>query len=186
MDRERAILNAAADAFHEKGFHGVGVDEIGKRAGLSGPSLYRHFSGKDEILATLLNEALDELLTATIPVHGDPAKDLDRALRHHIGYALEHRQLVNIYQRDGRSLSGPWLRPFNRRRNQYTARWEELLRHCYPEAADRVPAVTQATLGTIFSIADWPQRTADFPGAAETLHDLVTEGLHGLAGRASS
>jgi AcrR family transcriptional regulator len=181
VDRERSILEAAADAFHEKGFHGVGVDEIGKRAGLSGPSLYRHFSGKDEILATLLNEALDELLTATIPVHGDPAKDLDRALRHHIGYALEHRQLVNIYQRDVRSLTEPWLRPFNRRRTQYTERWEALFRQCYPQAGERVPAVTQATLGTIFSIADWPRRTAERPGAGATLHDLVTDGLRGLA-----
>ncbi|MDX6428827.1 MAG: hypothetical protein QOE54_1193, partial [Streptosporangiaceae bacterium] len=38
MGRDRAILDAAAEAFYEKGFHGVGVDELGARAGLSGPS----------------------------------------------------------------------------------------------------------------------------------------------------
>src|SRR5882757_5597185 len=116
MSRDRAILDAAAEAFYEKGFHGVGVDELGKRAGLSGPSLYRHFSGKDEILATLLNEALDELVSATVPVHGDPEQDLDRAVRHHITFAVEHRELVNLYQRDVRSLADPWRRPFDRRR----------------------------------------------------------------------
>ena len=58
MDRDRKILDTAAAVFYEKGFHGVGVDELGTRAGLSGPALYRHFSGKDEILATLFNEAL--------------------------------------------------------------------------------------------------------------------------------
>lgn len=181
MDRERKILEAAANAFHDKGFHGVGVDEIGTQAGLSGPSLYRHFSGKHEILATLLNEALDELMSATVPVHGDPEKDLDRALRHHIGYALEQRQLVNLYQRDVRSLEDPWRRPFNRRRNQYTARWEELFRLRYPHAESRVPTVTQAVLGMIFSISYWPRRVADSTDVEDVLDGLIVEGIRSLA-----
>jgi nicotinamide mononucleotide adenylyltransferase len=37
----------------------------------SGLALYRHFSGKDEILAALFNEALDELLSATAMVYED-------------------------------------------------------------------------------------------------------------------
>jgi AcrR family transcriptional regulator len=54
LTRERQILDAAAALFYEKGFHGVGVDEIGQRVGISGPALYRHFKGKDQILAALL------------------------------------------------------------------------------------------------------------------------------------
>ena len=76
MDRERRILDTAAAAFYEKGFHGVGVDELGKRAGLSGPTLYRYFSSKDEILAALFSEAMDELVSATAMVHDDPLADL--------------------------------------------------------------------------------------------------------------
>lgn len=179
MDRERRILDAAAEAFHEKGFHGVGVDAIGTRAGLSGPSLYRHFSGKDEILATLLNEAMDELMSATVPVYGEPEKDLDRALHHHVTYALEHRHLVNLYQRDVRSLAEPWRRPFDRRRAQYIAKWEELLSRRYP-GEQRIPAVTQAVLGTIFSVSYWPPRIVASIDAAEVLRTLVTCGLRGL------
>ena len=179
MDRERRILDAAAEAFHEKGFHGVGVDTIGSRAGLSGPSLYRHFSGKDEILATLLNEAMDELMSATVPVHGEPEKDLDRALHHHVTYALEHRHLVNLYQRDVRSLAEPWRRPFDRRRAQYIAKWEELFSRRYP-GEERIPAVTQAVLGTIFSVSYWPPRIVASIDAEEVLRTLVTTGLRGL------
>src|ERR1700750_3294603 len=78
VDRDRQILDAAAALFYEKGFHGVGVDQIGERVGISGPALYRHFSGKDEILATLLNETLDELITAAAAVYDDPQQDLER------------------------------------------------------------------------------------------------------------
>ena len=72
VSRDRQILDTAAALFYEKGFHGVGVDEIGERVGISGPALYRHFSGKDEILATLFNEAMDELISATAVVYDEP------------------------------------------------------------------------------------------------------------------
>ena len=67
VDRNRKILDTAAELFYEKGFHGTSMDELGTRAGMSGPAVYRHFAGKDEILASLFGEAMDELLAATEP-----------------------------------------------------------------------------------------------------------------------
>ena len=52
--RREQILKEAARLFAERGFHGVGVDEIGAAVGISGPGLYRHFAGKDAMLAELL------------------------------------------------------------------------------------------------------------------------------------
>ena len=181
MSRDRAILDAAAEAFYEKGFHGVGVDELGTRAGLSGPSLYRHFSGKDEILATLLNEAMDELISATLPVHGDPERDLVRALQHHIGFAARHRQLVNLYQREVRSLVAPWERAFTRRRAQYTARWETLFERRFPGLdSARVAAMTQACLGMIFSLSYWPARVLKDIEVEPLLLQLMSQGFESL------
>ncbi|HWD05760.1 MAG TPA: TetR/AcrR family transcriptional regulator [Amycolatopsis sp.] len=178
MDRDRKILDTAAAVFYEKGFHGVGVDELGKRAGLSGPALYRHFSGKDEILAALFNEALDELLSATAPVHEDPAKDLERLIRHHVGFAVGHRHLVNIYQREDRSLAEPWKRQFDRRRRQYVDRWETAVARCYPDAAaDAISAGTQACLGVIFSIAYWPAKLAQTPALSDLIAGFAGNGL---------
>jgi AcrR family transcriptional regulator len=181
MSRDQVILEAAANAFHEKGFHGVGVDELGARAGLSGPSIYRYFSGKDEILATLLNGAMDELMAATVPVHGDPERDLDRAVRHHVDFALANRQLVTLYQREVRSLGDPWARAFDRRRAQYTRRWEELVAARFPALpATTVAAAAQACLGTVFSVAAWPERTLGAPGLADLVTALARHGLAGL------
>lgn len=178
MSRDRAILDAAAVAFYEKGFHGVGVDELGTRAGLSGPSLYRHFSGKDEILATLLTEAMDELISATVPVYDDPARDLRRALEHHIEFAVRHRHLVNLYQREVRSLVDPWKRAFTRRRGQYTTRWESLFAHRFPGLdSANVAATTQACLGMIFSLSYWPARALKDVDMKPFLFELLTQGL---------
>ncbi|MFC8661304.1 TetR/AcrR family transcriptional regulator [Streptomyces sp. NPDC057199] len=182
MDRDRKILDTAAAVFFEKGFHGVGVDELGKRAGLSGPALYRHFSGKDEILASLFNEALDELLSATAPVYEDPAEDLDRLIRHHVGFTLSHRHLVNVYQREDRSLVEPWKRQFDRRRRQYVARWEAAVARRFPLASTADVAVgTQACLGVIFSVAYWPTALASTPALADLIAGYAATGLSTLA-----
>ena len=50
------ILDAALTLFSEKGYDGVGVDLIGERAGIKGPSLYRHFKGKEDILNSLIEK----------------------------------------------------------------------------------------------------------------------------------
>src|SRR5690554_4898781 len=105
VSRDREILESAAELFHEKGFHGASVDELGIAAGLSGPALYRHFTGKNEILAALFNLAMDELLGAAEAAVADEAagsgddaiRALDRLIRHHVTFTLEHRHLVNVY-----------------------------------------------------------------------------------------
>jgi AcrR family transcriptional regulator len=183
VSREREILDAAAALFYEKGFHGVGVDQIGERVGISGPALYRHFAGKDEILATLFNEAMDELISGTAAVYDDPHRDLQRLIRHHVEFSISHRHLVNVYQREDRSLVEPWRRHFDRRTRQYASRWEATLRRCFPDAPkEHIAAGTQAAIGLIHSVAYWPTRVmsedSDLP---DFLCRLVTEGLSTLA-----
>jgi len=51
------ILEAALTLFAEKGYDGVGVDLIAERVGLKGPSLYKHFKGKADILDALIEQA---------------------------------------------------------------------------------------------------------------------------------
>lgn len=56
--RER-ILDSALNLFSEKGYDGVGVDLIGEKCGLKGPSIYKHFKGKEEILDILISHIED-------------------------------------------------------------------------------------------------------------------------------
>ena len=181
MSRDREILDAAAALFYEKGFHGVGVDEIGEKVGISGPALYRHFSGKDEILATLFNEALDELIAAATPVHEDPREDLERLIRHHAEFSINNRHVINVYQREDRSLTDPWRKHFDRRMRKYASMWEAALARCYPEAGPKhIAAATQAAIGLIHSVPFWPPSAFAADDLPELLLRLVTDGLNTL------
>jgi len=187
VSRDRQILEAAAALFYEKGFHGVGVDEIGGRVGVSGPALYRHFSGKDEILATLLNETLDELIGAAGSVYEDPQRDLERLIRHHVEFSIENRHLINVYQREVRSLVEPWRRAHIRRMQQYASRWENAIGRRFPEASpDHVAAGAQAALGLIHSVTFWPPKVLKAEDLPDFLCRLVAEGLSTLTSPAES
>ena len=50
------ILDSALALFAEKGYDGVGVDLIAEKAGLKGPSIYKHFKSKEEILDVLIEK----------------------------------------------------------------------------------------------------------------------------------
>jgi AcrR family transcriptional regulator len=181
VERERRILDAAATLFSEKGFHGVGMDELGVRAGLSGPALYRHFAGKNDILAALLNEAMDELLPATAPVLDDPVAELSRMIRHHVAFAVDHRSVVDVYLREARSLQEPWRRHVDRRRRHYLQRWRAAVARRYPRSAEEdVAGATQACLGVVLSVAHWPARLTRLPQVVDLVERFATEGLRTL------
>ncbi len=50
------IIDAALDLFSEKGYDGVGIDLIAESGGIKGPSIYKHFKGKEDILNTLMQQ----------------------------------------------------------------------------------------------------------------------------------
>lgn len=57
MSTKDKILEEALALFAERGYDGTGVDLIAERVGIKGPSLYRHFKSKEEVLNALLDAA---------------------------------------------------------------------------------------------------------------------------------
>src|SRR4051794_41241442 len=60
--RREQILRAAAQLFAQRGSRNVGVDDIGAAVGVTGPAIYRHFAGKDAMLAEMLVRISERLL----------------------------------------------------------------------------------------------------------------------------
>lgn len=187
MSRDREILDAAAALFYEKSFHGVGLNEIAQRVGISGPAIYRHFATKEEILATLYHEAFDELLAGVGVVTSDPRADLDHLMRSHVDFALRRRELTNVYSRETSALGDVERRQFTRRARQYSAHWEATLARVYPEAEPQtIAGVTQAAIAIINSIASWPPDALALPDLDGFLRRMAAEGLRTLESAPSS
>jgi AcrR family transcriptional regulator len=56
-----ALVRAACVIFREKGFSGVGVDQLSEAAGLTSGSFYKHFSGKAQILHEVVRAGVDRV-----------------------------------------------------------------------------------------------------------------------------
>ncbi|GAA4690069.1 TetR/AcrR family transcriptional regulator [Nocardioides conyzicola] len=62
-----ALVTAARPLFAERGYAGVGTDEIARAAGVSRGALYHQFAGKEELFAAVY-EQVEAELTAEIDV----------------------------------------------------------------------------------------------------------------------
>jgi AcrR family transcriptional regulator len=179
--REREILDAATRLFHASGFDRVGVDDIGQLAGITGPAIYRYFSGKDEILAALFDSAMDRLLLLCGHVPDDPFAALEHLVTAHVEFAVRDSELLSVYAREERSLTEPWRRRLNRRQREHLDRWYSVLAQCFPDRATiEHQAAAHAAIGMIHSVGEWPRGVRQGVSLTDTLMRLVTYGLMGL------
>ena len=85
--RRREIIDAARLAITERGMQALTIGELARAVGVSEGAIYRHFSGKKQILAGLI-EDIDSRLTRRMDlIDGDPDSGLnrlERALRHNV------------------------------------------------------------------------------------------------------
>ena len=65
-DARRAQIRAAAAAcFRQHGFHGTSIAQISKAAGMSTGHIYHYFENKEAIIADIVAQDLERLLTLT-------------------------------------------------------------------------------------------------------------------------
>ena len=66
----RKLLEAGTIEFEERGFNGVRVDDVVKRAGISHGTFYLYFANKEDLFKALLRDALHdmEIVTGDFPV----------------------------------------------------------------------------------------------------------------------
>ncbi|WP_040978549.1 TetR/AcrR family transcriptional regulator [Oceanobacillus jeddahense] len=56
------IMNAAMELFITQGYHATSISSIAKHAGISKGLLYNYFKGKEELLATMVNKRVKEMV----------------------------------------------------------------------------------------------------------------------------
>lgn len=177
-DAGERILDSALGLFAERGFAAVGVNEIGARAGLTGPAIYRHFTSKEEILAALFDAAMDRLLELAGPRRPDPQEELGVLIDAQIAFALGQPLLLRVYVHDDRALSGPHRRRVNQRQRRHVERWTRAITATQPHrSAGEATALAHATLGLILSVVWWPRAVLRDPDLSEHLRALARGAL---------
>ncbi|AZZ81696.1 TetR family transcriptional regulator [Gordonia alkanivorans] len=103
-DRRRLIVDAAAKAFSDGGYHAVRLDDIADAVGISAPALYRHFPNKYALFAettAVLAQSLRSALDAAEADGDDELRDLLVAIT---AASFENRRTGGLYRWESRYL----------------------------------------------------------------------------------
>jgi AcrR family transcriptional regulator len=74
------LLTAALRVFARRGYRDAGVDEIAAEAGYSKGALYWHFSGKEELLLSLIDERIDAPMRDMVALLASAPPDQDMSV----------------------------------------------------------------------------------------------------------
>jgi len=133
--RRRQILAASAELFAKRGFHGVGIDDIGGAVGISGPGVYRHFRNKDALLGELLVGVSERLLAGAserVAAAGSPAQALRELVRFQVDFALDQPALITVQARDLANLADEDRRRVRQLQRRYVEVWVAVIRDVCP------------------------------------------------------
>lgn len=124
------ILDAAAQVFRQKGYHGASMSEIAAAVNLQKASLYHHVSSKQEILLALLDHALEMLTERIAPIANQsiPAdKKLHEMIRVYLQSLAENSDLSSVLLFEHRSLDKKSHARHVPHRDKFEGLWQDVL-----------------------------------------------------------
>ncbi|MFE3504392.1 TetR/AcrR family transcriptional regulator [Kitasatospora sp. NPDC059160] len=134
--RREELLAAAVRLFHQRGFDNVSTDQLGAAVGISGPSVYRHFDSKAQLLAASLVRSRERLwheVDGAISTAAGPAEALAAGLGAYVDFALRNGDYLGAMLSETERLAPPDRRAAVDFRRDFLRTWVGLLRQVRPE-----------------------------------------------------
>jgi len=179
------ILDAAAQVFRQKGFHGASMADIAEAVNLQKASLYHHVSSKQELLLALLERALDLLTKYIAGIAGQsiPAdQKMRQMIRAYLQALAEYPDLSSVLLFEHRSLDKKSHARHVPHRDRFEDLWRDVLnegvRAKLFECPDAGLAV-RGLMGTLNWTLTWyrPDGRMSIEKIADQYADLFLKGL---------
>lgn len=181
----RGLLDAAVAVFNESGYDATSVAALAARLGLSKAALYHHFSSKEEMLESALDEALGGLEGVLHEADAVDAGDrLAQVLQGAVRVLVAHLPAVTLLLRV-RGNSDVERRALERRRafdQTVTAIVREAQREGAVRADIDASVATRLLFGMVNSLVEW-YRPGGPEDPAALARDVLTVALDGLRTR---
>lgn len=98
-NRRQALIDAAAAAFRERGYHAASMREVAGRVGMLAGSMYYHFASKDDLLLAVYAEGvrrISDQVNREIDGIEPPRERLRAALEAHLDALLDGSDYVQV------------------------------------------------------------------------------------------
>ncbi|MGD8622164.1 MAG: TetR/AcrR family transcriptional regulator, partial [Anaerolineales bacterium] len=179
------IIQAAAQIFRQKGYHGTSMQDIADAVDLKKASLYHHVSGKQDILVSILDQALDLLIEdlQTVLTQDLPAGDkIRQAMRVYVNRLTQDPDLAAVLLMEHRSLEADLRAVHINRRDRFEELWRTIVDQGIEEGTFRPmdrSLATFALLGVLNWMITWyrPNGRMRADTIADQFADLILDGL---------
>ncbi|NLC97576.1 MAG: TetR/AcrR family transcriptional regulator [Actinomycetales bacterium] len=179
--RREQILTSAASLFAQRGYLGVSVNDIGEACGISGPALYKHFSGKEQLLAESLTSISERLLregAVRVANAGSAAGALESLIDWHVSFALSEPTLIILQEREWANLTPDAQTAVRTLQRAYIDLWVDSLAEV---RSDWDRATARAAAQAVFGLINSTPHSAriDAAGMRALLTGLAHDALFG-------
>lgn len=134
--RVEQIITAALGLFSQRGFAGVGIDEIGESVGITGSAVYRHYESKEAILVAAYDYATERMQHAVYAAKkagGTPTETLTSIVRAYVRLAIDRADLTVVVSRELDTLNTAQRRRLGRDLRAFVEVLSEMLTSIRPE-----------------------------------------------------
>jgi len=167
--RRQEILDAAIALLGARGFADVRVEDVGHAVGIAGPSVFQHFTTKQQILVAAFDRGITQLMTsASVAVDGaDNAETaLSRLVYGLAETAARNRDLFTMLVRESDGLDESARERILRHRRDYDDIWAAVIGQIWEQLnTETARAIARAGCDAVLS----GLRPPDDPGAAADL-----------------
>ncbi|TFH37100.1 MAG: TetR/AcrR family transcriptional regulator [Anaerolineales bacterium] len=179
------IIQAAAQIFRQKGYHGTSMQDIADAVHLQKASLYHHITGKQEILVAILDQALELLIDdmqAVVNSTHTPQEKIRLAMRTYVHRLTQDLDLATVLLMEHRSLDEELRAIHIERRDRFEALWRGIVEEGIDSSVFRpvdARLTSFAFLGVLNWMITWYRHEGSLSGEqiADRFADLLLTGL---------
>lgn len=124
------ILDAAAQVFRQKGFHGASMQDVATAVSLQKASLYHHVASKQELLLALLDRALGMLtehISGIAKQEMPPDQKLRQMMSAYLAALADNSDLSSVLLFEHRSLDKKSHARHVPQRDKFEGLWRDVL-----------------------------------------------------------
>ena len=95
-----SLLHTALGLFNERGYRETSMEQIAEKVGIPTSGIYRYFSGKSDILATVMRRAADRVsgeLSTILGIDSEPRPVLTQLIEAYVATSFANPELAFIY-----------------------------------------------------------------------------------------
>jgi len=185
------ILDAAAAAIAEHGFHGMSMRGLARATGRALASFYNYFPSKEDVLFSLQSDAFQTLIRsmkAALEGVEDPVERLHVFVLNHLRYVAEHRSVWRVLVQEASALPAGRRKKVRLLKEGYFHIARDIVASILaagcgaPGAAGAVgadPAEVERVTYSVFGMLNWSYGWYD-PGLHGTPED-VARTIHAVA-----